>query len=48
MAYKTTDNFLRCFGLRSLEDLPQVERFAELAAEESAEGAEETEKLAES
>lgn len=48
MAYKTTDNFLRCFGLRSLEDLPQVERFAELAAEESAEGAEETEEPAES
>ncbi len=34
MAYKTTDNFLRCFGLRSLEDLPQVEQFAEPAAEE--------------
>lgn len=48
MAYKTTDNFLRCFGLRSLEDLPQVERFAELAAEESAEGPEETEEPAES
>lgn len=48
MAYKTTDNFLRCFGLHSLEDLPQVERFAELAAEESAEGAEETEEPAES
>ena len=48
MAYKTTDNFLRCFGLRSLEDLPQVERFAELAAEESAEGAEGPEEPAES
>jgi len=28
IAYKTTDNFLRCFGLSSISSLPQVEEAA--------------------
>ncbi len=27
--YRTTDNFLRCFGLSSTDDLPPIETFAE-------------------
>ncbi len=44
VAYRTTDNFLRCFGLSSLEDLPPIpnqegqldfDELAELQAEEN-------------
>ena len=29
ISYRTTDNFLRCFGLSSLEELPQMEETGE-------------------
>ena len=35
--YVTTDDFLRCFGLASLDDLPDLELFAESMKDEPAE-----------
>lgn len=52
--YATTDDFLRCFGLSSLSELPEASNFAKigtealvLAEEQAAEGTEQTEENAE-
>lgn len=37
VSFVTTDNFLRCFGVSSLEELPSVHGYVDLAADEAAE-----------
>ncbi|MBR6336905.1 MAG: SMC-Scp complex subunit ScpB [Ruminococcus sp.] len=45
IAYRTTDNFLRCFGLSSLDDLPEVITPEALAEQSSAESDDEQDQL---